>query len=163
MQVVPRPNIPPELGAVLADFGASFSVSFGCLGDPELFLRCRAHPSCMHVMACLTLSSCLAAWFGCSWVGLGALGRVPGPVWWVSGVLGGPGGVLRLSCFLALVRTCSGVHDFQSSFILSSIEWQSFFHRNEFRRASSYNAALRRPMSAVPSRQLWLVGSALLL
>ena len=55
-------------------------------------------------MACLTLFSCLAAWFGCSWVGLGALGLglgVLGVVWGLrggfggaSGVLGGPGGVL---------------------------------------------------------------------
>ena len=90
---------------------------FGRLGDPELFLRCRAHPFCMHAMACLTLFSYLAAWFGCSWVGLGrfggfgaglglglgALGLVWGPrggSGGASGVLGGPDGVLGALFFL---------------------------------------------------------------
>ena len=86
------------LGSFVASRGALFRRILVALGTRNCFLRCRTHPCCRHVMACLTLFSGLAAWFGCSWVGLGA----PGRVWGVSGVLGGPGRVPGLSFFLLL-------------------------------------------------------------
>ena len=61
----------------------------------------------------------LLGWFGGSGPGLGGFGGPSGSGW-------GPGAVV----FLALVRTRSGIHDFQSSFIWSSIGWQPFGIQN---------------------------------
>ena len=54
----------------------------------------------------------LLGWFGGSGPGVGGFGGPSGSGW-------GPGAVV----FLALMRTRSGIHDFQSSFILSAGVW----------------------------------------